>query len=318
VKLLITGAGGLVGAALLELLRWKDFPFPVLAADVREPAHPILNERLRYLRLDVRDAGLRKLLAREGITHVVHLASIVTPGASSSSELEYSVDVVGTQNVVEACAATGVKKLVVSSSGAAYGYHPDNPKRIGEDQPLRGNEEFAYSRHKRLVEELLAEHRRKNPALKQVVLRPGTILGRRANNQITDLFKKPAVLGVRGSDSPFVFIWDEDVAEIIYRSLRDDKEGIYNLAGDGAVTLRQAASILGKPYLSLPAGLMKAGLTALNALRLTRHTAEKICFLRWRPVLDNSKLKEEFGYTPRLSSLESFRLFARHAGLLSS
>ena len=89
----------------------------------------------------------------------MHLASIVTPGPDSTRELEYAVDVTGTRHVLDACVAHGVRRVVVSSSGAAYGYHPDNPAWITEDQPVRGNEEFAYSHHKRLVEEMLAELR---------------------------------------------------------------------------------------------------------------------------------------------------------------
>ncbi len=82
-------------------------------------------------------------------------ASIVTPGPDSTRELEYAVDVDGTRHVLDACVAHGVRRVVVSSSGAAYGYHADNPAWITEDQPVRGNEEFAYSHHKRLVEEML-------------------------------------------------------------------------------------------------------------------------------------------------------------------
>src|SRR5690606_33786171 len=100
---------------------------------------------------------------------VVHLASIVTPPKGSTRALEYEVDVTGTRNVLDACLAHGVRRLVVTSSGAAYGYHADNPVPLTEDCPIRGNEEFAYSHHKRLVEEMLAAARRDHPQLEQVV-----------------------------------------------------------------------------------------------------------------------------------------------------
>ena len=105
------------------------------------------------------------------------------------------MDVLGSQNVLEACVATGVKQLVVSSSGAAYGYHADNPAWLRETDALRGNEVFAYSHHKRLVEEMLAQYRTQHPALAQTVLRIGTILGERVDNianhtQVIFLFEK--------------------------------------------------------------------------------------------------------------------------------
>ena len=146
--------------------------------------------------------GLRHCCKRHAIDTVVHLAAIVTPGGKSSRELEYAVDVIGTRNVLEACVACGVQQIIVTSSGAAYGYHADNPEWLTEDHPLRGNEAFAYSHHKRLVEEMLAEYRRKHPSLRQVVFRVGTILGETTRNQITALFDKPRLLALRGSRSP--------------------------------------------------------------------------------------------------------------------
>lgn len=84
--------------------------------------------------------------------------------------------------MLDACLAHGVRRVVVSSSGAAYGYHPDNGVAhdgwLTENDPIRGNEAFAYSHHKRLVEDMLAELRTSHPQLEQVVLRIGTILGR--------------------------------------------------------------------------------------------------------------------------------------------
>ncbi len=236
----------------------------------------------------------------------MHLASIVTPGKHSNREFEYAVDVLGTENVLKACLAAGVKKIIVTSSGAAYGYHPDNPPWITEDWPVRGNEAFAYAHHKRLVEEMLARWRAEHPELQQVVFRIGTILGATVRNQITDLFEKPRLIAIRGSDSPFVFIWDQDVAGCILRAIATDKTGIYNVAGDGALTVAEIARRLGKPCVVLPAWLLKAALTALKTLGLTQYGPEQVNFLRYRPVLDNRRLKQEFGYVPRKTSSEVF------------
>jgi UDP-glucose 4-epimerase len=204
---------------------------------------------------------------------------------------------------------------VVSSSGAAYGYHPDNAPWLTEDMPVRGNEVFAYSHHKRLVEDMLAEYRQNHPVLEQVVLRIGTILGATVHNQITDLFEKPRLLTIRGSDSPFVFIWDQDVVNIIVRAVSEGPAGIFNVAGDGALTIQEIARRLGKRCLVLPAGLLRSALALLKPLGLTQYGPEQLDFLRYRPVLLNTRLKQVFGYTPHYTSAEVFNLYrlARHS-----
>ena len=241
---------------------------------------------------------------------VVHLAAIVTPGKDANRAFEYSVDVEGTRNVLQACVAHGVQHIVVSSSGAAYGYHADNPAWLTENMPLRGNESFAYSHHKRLVEEMLAQYRQSHPQLAQTVLRIGTILGERVDNQITALFEKPRLLAIRGSDSPFVFIWDTDVTGAIMHALSGQAQsGCYNLAGDGALAIFDIARRLNKPPLVLPAWLLKSALWLGSRLGVSRYGPEQLDFLRYRPVLLNTALKTRFGYTPAKTSAEAFEAF---------
>ena len=198
-RVLITGADGFLGRSLVAAMVQSGRFAAIVASDVREVPVARRLDGVDYEALDVRDAGLVQVLAAHQIDTVVHLASIVTPGKQSNREFEYSVDVLGTRNVLEACVAHGVQQLVVSSSGAAYGYHADNPAWLRETDALRGNQAFAYSHHKRLVEEMLADYRTSAPALRQTVLRIGTILGEAVDNQITALFEKPRLIAVRGS-----------------------------------------------------------------------------------------------------------------------
>lgn len=300
---LVTGGNGFLGSSVVRGL--ADAGLSVVSADLALPPTPVAG--VEHVVMDVTSAAaVESAFADRHIEVVVHLASIVTPGRDSSREREYAVDVTGTQHVADACLAHGVRRIVVSSSGAAYGYHPDNPAWLTEDHPVRGNEVFAYSHHKRLVEEMLASLRASDPQLEQVVLRIGTILGERVDNQITALFERPRLLKIRGSESPFVFIWDTDVVEIICRAVTSPVTGVFNVAGDGTLTVDEIAARLGKPVLPLPESLLRAALGVGKRLGLTAYGPEQTIFLKHRPVLANDRLKSVFGYTPSKTSAEAF------------
>jgi UDP-glucose 4-epimerase len=303
---LVTGASGFLGQRLISQLASQCDCEAVIALDVREVPAGQRLPGITYLTQDVRDPALADTVAKNRIDTLVHLAAIVTPGKDANRAFEYSVDVQGTRNVLQACVAHGVQHIVVSSSGAAYGYHADNPDWLTEDMPLRGNERFAYSHHKRLVEEMLAQYRQTQPQLLQTVLRIGTILGERVNNQITALFEKPRLLAIQGSDSPFVFIWDEDVTGAIVHALSGQApSGCFNLAGDGALTIFDIAQRLNKRPRVLPAWLLKTALWLGSRLGISRYGPEQLDFLRYRPVLLNTALKTRFGYTPHKTSAQA-------------
>lgn len=301
-RILITGAAGYIGHKLGNRLAHD---FEVIGTDIRKRED--LSFPLQVL--DIRSRDLAELMRSRGITHVVHLASVLQP--SGDLQRDFDIDVGGTRNVVQACLEAQVQHLTVTSSGAAYGYYADNPDWIDEDDPLRGNESFAYADHKRRIEEMLARYRKLRPELKQLILRPGTVLGTGTRNQITALFTARRILVLKGHDTPFVFIWDEDVLNILEKGIREDAEGIYNLAGDGALTMRAIARRMGKPTFIAPVGLVRTWLRI--AKWLGKPTGpEQVDFLRYRPVLSNRRLKEEFGYIPKKTSAEAFDYFAAH------
>ncbi len=309
-SVLITGAGGYIGRQLVEALAADRRGIEtIVATDVRLPPASERPDGVVYGADDVRSSDLAEIARRHAVDLVVHLAAIVTPGPNENRDLAYQVDVLGTRNVLEACRAAAVRKIIYTSSGAAYGYHADNPEWLDESAPLRGNPEFAYADHKRQVEEMLAEWRRDHPELLQLVFRPGTILGARTRNQISDLFDRRFVLAVRGADTPFVIIWDRDVVGAILTGIHRGGTGIFNLAGDGTLSMREMAQMMGKPYVAMPPGLLRGGLSLLQSLHLTQYGPEQVDFLRYRPVLSNRRLKEEFGYIPQKTTREVFELF---------
>lgn len=310
-KILLTGASGYIGSQLIELLLQHNFE--VIGTDI---APPKSKATYRHFKADLRTDEVGNFIRQEQPDVVVHLAAIVAPTKSMTRDFIYDVEVNGTKKILAACVDANVKHFVNTSSGAAYGYHNDNPDWITEECAIRGNQEFAYAYHKKLIEDLLSDYRKNHPQLNQTIFRVSTILGNDTKNDITNLFEKNKMLGIQNYATPFVIIWDKDLIRILEKSIVDKRYGIFNVAGDGIVTLKEMANLLNKPYVELPAWLIRSILTIGKPLKLVRYGPEQVKFLQYRPVLDNQKLKEEFGYQPQKTSKEVFIHYAKHNKLM--
>ena len=307
-RVLLTGASGYVGTLLgARLAALPDVS--VTGVDVRPRPGGVVPVRA----LDIRDPALAVLLRDQRIDAVVHLAAVLEPTRDRARD--FDIDVNGTRHVIAACVAAGVRHLTVTSSGAAYGYHADNPVPLGEEHALRGDAAFSYADHKRQVEALLAEARAKHPALGQLVLRVGPVVGAATRNQITALFHQRVLLAVRGYDAPFAFVWDEDLVAVLAHGVAHEVTGVFNVAGSGALTMREIGVLLEKPVLAVPAAVLRAALWAGRRLGVSRYGPEQVRFLQHRPVLSNAKLLREFGVPLRKTAREAFQTFAEAQGL---
>lgn len=312
-SVLVTGATGYLGSQLIEQLHKNaKSDCQIIAMDIREVTAENQLDGVVYYTEDIRSERVHHIIEQHQVDTVVHLAAIVAPSKTMTREFLEEVEVGGTRNVLDACVKHGVQRFIVTSSGAAYGYYEDNPDWITETEPIRGNYEFPYSYHKRLVEEMLEDYRKNHPALQQTIFRVGTILGKTTNNQITNMFKMKRQIRVNGADSPFVFIWDQDLVGILQQAISSTKTGIYNVAGDGALKIDEIAKLTRNKIVNLPAWLLKGMLFLLQKIGISPYGPEQVRFLQYRPVLLNTKLKHEFGYQPKKSSAEAFQYYLQH------
>jgi UDP-glucose 4-epimerase len=304
-RILITGAAGDIGSRLVDFFQHdKQVELYTTALEDLKP-DTVSTHKV----FDVRDAQFINWVKDICPDVIIHLASIIQLPESMSREDAFDIDVVATQALLDASIESGVKKIVVTSSGAAYGYWQDNPEWLTEDMPVRGNEDYFYSSHKRQVEEMLARYRMRNPELKQVVLRPGTVLGPNFNNPITNMFSKNKIMGITGSDSPFVIIWVDDLVAYLIEAAKTKVEGVFNVAGDGTLTLKQIAHYLNKPYLAIPSWFLRAALALLKPLGLSQYGPEQVKFIEYRPVLSNKKIKQIFLHQPEKNTEQAFFAF---------
>jgi UDP-glucose 4-epimerase len=303
-KVLVTGAAGDIGSRLSKALSVRDGV--ELYTTALEPLDGVDSFHQVF---DVRDESFLSWVKQIKPDVVVHLASIIKLPAGMTIEDAHDIDVKATDKLLQACLSVDVKKFIVTSSGAAYGYWRDNPEWLTEDMPVRGNKDYFYSDHKRQVEELLAGYRETHPHLQQVVLRPGTVLGPNFENPITNMFEKKVISGIKNCDSPFVIIWVDDLVQYLVESCVSDIQGVFNVAGDGVLSLQDIAKRLNKPFIAIPAFLIKAVLGCLKPLGLSQYGPEQVKFVQYRPVLSNQKIKQQFRHQPEKTTAQAFEVF---------
>ena len=149
----VTGPTGELGISVVQALE-DDPAITSVLAMARRPFDPRSQgwRKTTYRRGDVLDrAAVDALVAEADV--VVHLAFVVLGSHADSAR----INVAGCRTVFEATVAAGrPRRLVYTSSLAAYGYHRDTPLPITETTPARGSREHYYSAQKAECERLLA------------------------------------------------------------------------------------------------------------------------------------------------------------------
>ncbi len=320
----VTGPSGDIGRAMIrELERHPEIERIVGMA--RRPFDPASHgwERTEYVQGDVLDRdSVASLVA--GFDVVVHLAFIIFGDHESTR----SVNLEGSRNVFEAAVAAGAKRLVYTSSVAAYGFHADNPQPLTEDVGPRGSEDFYYSAQKAELEAVLAEAVEGSPT-EAFVFRPCVVAGPDALTVVRQLGTEgPMSLVSRITDAipgvrPFVpdpgvpmqLVHHDDVARALAAAvLGEGAPGAYNLAAPGTITTADLAEVMGWQRVPVPGLVVKATAAALSRIPFLPAETQWIAAASIPVVMDCAKAARELGWTPVHDSVATLAETARGAG----
>lgn len=293
----VTGACSNLSSAILPRLVARADVERVIGLDVRAPADPLPG--VEYRLADVTEPEIAEHL--RGATAVFHLAFVVI-GAQRDLARTERINIGGTRRVVEAAIAAGVEHITYASSIAAYGAHPDNAGRVlGEDAPLRGNPEIAYSHTKAEVERMLDAIEAAGPTPPIARLRPCAFLGPRGRG--SELLRRSFFPVLRGlADHPAHMAHQDDVADAFVRAFVRRAAGPFNVATDDALPSSEWPRHLGKRPIPLPGPLVLAGLERLAAAGATIDAA-MLRFGTLGPiVVSNQRARRELGWRPRFAT----------------
>ena len=320
----VTGVTGTLGLGLMPLLEADDRVAHVTGV-ARHPFDPAAHgwTKTKYLRGDVRDAQM----LRDAFRHadvVVHLAFQVT-GAATGESIE-SVNIGGTLNAFDAAAAAGARRFVFASSVAAYGFHRDNPIGMTEDWPTRPAARLFYAQEKARLEHLLQARATTADGPALYLLRPSIVLGPHA------IGAKSLPHGLAGTlarvaarragrtpfpvpvpELPVQLVHEADVGQALLQCVvADGPPGTYNIAADGIVTATTVARECGMLSFPVSPRLTQAAARAIAALPFLPPVAQWVEAACHPAIMDTTRAKEELGWVPAFTALETLRDTLRH------
>ena len=321
----VTGPTGEIGMSAVEALEQAPEVERIIGM-ARRPFDPDDRgwEKTQYHRGDILDRDAVDHLVEDADV-VVHLAYLIL----GSREQSRRINLDGTRNVFEATAAAArPKRLVYTSSVAAYGYHPSNPQPLTEDVPPRGSKEHYYSAQKAECEALLADTTL-GSGLDVYVLRPCIVAGEDATaladsmpwRQLSERMPEPLrrVTGVipgfkpvvPDPGSPLQLVHHDDVAAaIMSAALGRGRPGAYNLAADGEVTFTEVAAALGAVAVPVPRAAAVAASEVVGRLPWVPAVAEWIHVARTPVLMDTTKAKTELDWHPSYTSAQTLAAMA--------
>jgi nucleoside-diphosphate-sugar epimerase/phosphohistidine swiveling domain-containing protein len=276
VRVAVTGAGGVLGRGLAARLLAQGHEVVGIARHRPES----WSSAADFVVADIRDAGAVKR-AVAGADVVAHFAWARSPGPDQ--RISHGVNVGGARNVLEAMAETGSRRIVFASSAHVYG-GGDAPKAESDaTAPVS-----ADGLHKARVEEMLAAS-----DVESLAIRSALIVGRNVDNWVRRLLALPAFPD-GSADRRLQLVHLDDALRLLVRGVLDTEinSGPVNLAAPGAPTFRRIAAALGRRIVPR--------MRSLAELELVQGA----------PLMDTSRLRDEWGFEPAWNSDECVEDFA--------
>lgn len=279
-RVLVTGGAGFIGSHIVEHFQGK--------AEVRVLDNlrsgflrNIEPFKVEFIEGSVLDTEILKR-AMEGVDYVFHLAAMISVPESMGKPVEcVQINTIGTLNVLEAAAQSGVKKMTLSTSAAIYGDNPIVPKR--EDMFPEPKSPYAETK---LSGEYYCGIYTKEGRLNTACLRYFNVFGPRQDPKSQYAAAIPIFISKALRNEPITifgdgeqtrdFIYVKDIAAAnAFFATESPETGIFNVAYGGRITINDLAkkiiAILGSKseivYKPVRAGDVKHSSAAIDKLR---------------------------------------------------
>ena len=306
---LVTGVSRYLGGRFASILTSTPGVDRVIGVDVVPPPHDI--GAADFVRADIRNPVIAKVIARAEVDTVVHMNVIATPTHAGGRVSMKEINVIGTMQLLAACQkARTVQRLVVKSTAGVYGSSSRDPGLFTEDTGAKVLPRGGWGKDSVEVEGYVRGFSRRRPDVDVVLLRFANIIGPDIRTALTDFFSLPVVPTVMGYDGRLQFVHEDDAVEAMRLATVGSTTGIVNVAGDGVLLVSQAAKLAGRPTLPIPQPMTGAAGAFLRRAGVD-FSREQMRFLSFGRAVDTTRMRRVLGLEPRYTTREAFQDFVR-------
>jgi UDP-glucose 4-epimerase len=313
---LVTGVSRHLGSRLAAVLQADSSVERVIGVDTVPPKPEIEKTlgRTEFVRADIRNPLIAKVIAQAEVDTVVHMNVIATPLGAGGRTAMKEINVIGTMQLLAACQkAPSMRKLVVKSTTAIYGSSPRDPALFTESEEPRALPKSGYAKDAVEVEGYVRGFGRRRPDVTLSLLRFTNFIGPSIESMLTRYFSLPVVPTVLGFDPRIQLCHEDDGIEALRRATLEEHPGIFNVGGEGVLLLSQAIRRVGRPSFPVPAPGVSLVAQLFRRAGVVDFSPEQMRYLEHGRVADVTRFAKTFGWSPRPTA-EAFEDFASRSG----
>ena len=286
----------------------------IAGLDLREPEHRL--ERTEFVRADLRNPLVARIIDSTRVDTVVHLSLTAVPSSAGGRSRMKELNVIGTMQLLAAAQkASRLRKVIVKSTTAVYGSNYADPALFREDVAPGGAPRSGYSKDAVEVEGYARGFGRRRDDVTLTILRFANFIGPTVDSALTRYFALPVVPTVLGYDPRLQLCHEEDAVEVLVRSVTGEHPGIYNVAGPGIVYMSQAVRMAGKPSIPVAMPFVRGIAGGLRRAGRVDFSADQLQFLLFGRVGDITRLRSSYDYEPRYSTRAALEDFLERGGV---
>lgn len=295
-KILVTGGAGFIGSHIVD--RYISLGHEVVIIDnMSTGKEENINPKAKFIKIDIKDDAILALFQEEKFDIVSHHAAQMDVRVSvNDPQFDARENILGSLNIYEACAKTGVKKVIFASSGGTvYGEQINFP--ANEEDPLNPCSPYGISK---MVNEKYLFYYKTVYGLDYAILRYGNVYGERQNPHgeagVVAIFtnrmlnnEKAIINGDGEITRDYIYI--HDLVNVNEIALKPECSGIYNVT----TGLETNVNYIFRTLKELT-----------NASQEEFHGPAKAGEQR-RSVCSPNKLKTMFGWEPKMQFAEGLK-----------
>lgn len=305
-RILITGISDELPGLVARALEQREDVEYLVGVDVKEPRHDL--RRTEFVRADIRNPLIARILSATEVDTVLHLAVVPAPGPVGGRTRMKEQNVIGSMQLLAACQkAPQLAKVVVKSSTSIYGSDHTNPALLTEDATPPAALTGGFAKDVTEVEGYARAFGRRRKEVALTILRFSNFIGGPIDSLFATYFALPVIPSVLGFDPRLQFCHADDALGVLVAASLEDHPGIFNVAGPGVLYLSQAIRMAGRVQAPVPKPVMSLAGTLVRQIGRLEYSTEHLKFLQFGRVADITQLRKTFGYEPRYSTVEAFQ-----------